>query len=60
MDAEYEGNMPKTDSLDDLVEFFEIHDMGDHWDRMTEADLDIDIRQRKHLVSLDDDLGDPG
>jgi len=48
-------DLPKTDSLDELVEFFDTHDMGEYWDRMTEADLDIDISQRKHLVALDED-----
>ncbi|HEV8582432.1 MAG TPA: CopG family antitoxin [Thermoanaerobaculia bacterium] len=50
------ADLPKTGSLDKLVEFFDTHDMGEFWDRMTEADLDIDIRQRKHLVALDEDL----
>jgi hypothetical protein len=48
--------LPKTDSLDGLVKFFETHDMGDYWDQLPEADLDIEIRQHKHLVALDDDL----
>lgn len=56
MAANKKDEIPKTDSLDELVEFFDTHDMGEYWDRMTEVDLDIDIRQRKHLVALDDDL----
>jgi len=48
--------LPRTDSLDDLVEFFDTHDMGDSWDQLSAASLDIDIRQHKHLVALDDDL----
>ena len=56
MAANRKDELPKTDSLDELVEFFDTHDMGEYWDRMTEADLDIDIRHRKHLVALDDDL----
>jgi CopG antitoxin of type II toxin-antitoxin system len=56
MAANKKDELPKTDSLDELVEFFDTHDMGEYWDRMPEAGLDIDIRQRKHLVALDDDL----
>jgi len=40
----------------ELVKLFETHDMGDLWDQMPEADFDIEIRRRKHLVALDDDL----
>jgi len=56
MNANKRDDLPPTDSLDDLVEFFETHDMGDYWDQMPEADFDIDLRRRKHLVALDDDL----
>ncbi|HEX3532017.1 MAG TPA: CopG family antitoxin [Thermoanaerobaculia bacterium] len=48
--------LPAADSIAKLVEFFDTHDMGDLWDQMPEADFDIDLRRRKHLVALDDDL----
>jgi CopG antitoxin of type II toxin-antitoxin system len=48
--------LPQTGSINGLVEFFETHDMGEYWEQMPEAKLDIDIRHRKHLVALDDDL----
>ncbi|MEP7012308.1 MAG: CopG family antitoxin [Acidobacteriota bacterium] len=50
------GARPATDSLNDLVEFFEAHDMGEYWDQMPEADFEIGIVKHKHLVALDDDL----
>jgi CopG antitoxin of type II toxin-antitoxin system len=56
MAANKKDALPQTDSLAELVEFFETHDMGEYWDQMAEADFDIDIRRRKHLVALDDDL----
>lgn len=43
-------------SLDELVEFFDTHDMGEHWERMPEVDFDVDIKSRKHLVAIDDKL----
>jgi CopG antitoxin of type II toxin-antitoxin system len=56
MAANNKNALPRTDSLDELVEFFETHDLGEHWDQMAEADFEIDIRRRKHLVALDEDL----
>jgi hypothetical protein len=56
MNANKKDDLPQTGSLDDLVEFFDTHDMGDDWDQMPEADFDINLRRRKHLVALDDDL----
>jgi hypothetical protein len=56
MAANKKDVLPQTDSLAELVEFFETHDMGEYWDQLPEADFDIDIRRRKHLVSLDEDL----
>ena len=56
MAANKKNDLPPTGSLADLVEFFETHDMGEYWDQMPEASLDIDIRRRKHLVALDEDL----
>jgi hypothetical protein len=48
--------LPATDSIGKLVEFFDTHDMGDLWAQMPEVDFDVDLRRRKHLVALDDDL----
>lgn len=48
--------LPRTDSIDQLIELFDTHDMGEYWDQMPEASFEIDIRRRKHVVTLDDDL----
>ena len=45
-----------TGSIDELVEFFDTHDMGDHWDEMPEVKFDVDIKRRSHLVAVDDDI----
>ena len=39
-----------------LVDFFETYDMGDYWDQMREAHFDVDIKRRKHLVALEEDI----
>lgn len=47
-----------TGSIDELVEFFDAHDMGAYWDEMPEVHFDVDIQRRTHLVAVDDDLVD--
>lgn len=37
--------VPLPKKLDDLVEFFETHDMGEYWDRMPEAHFEVEIRK---------------
>lgn len=51
-------HMPKFNSLDELVEFFESHDMGEYWDDMPEVHFDIDIKRRTHVFALDEDLAE--
>ena len=50
--------MPRFNSFDQLVEFFETHDMGEYWDDMPEAHFDIDIKRRTHVFALDEDLAE--
>jgi hypothetical protein len=51
-------NRPKFESLDELVDFFDTHDLGDYLDQMSEAQFDVDLKQKTHLFSLDADLAD--
>ena len=48
--------LPKFESLDELVAFFETHDMGEYWDRLPEAKFDVNVRTRKHLVAIDKEI----
>ena len=48
--------LPHFQSLHELVEYFDAHDMGEHWDRMPEAHFEVDIKRRHRLVSIDEDL----
>jgi hypothetical protein len=43
-------------SLDELVEFFDTHDMGEYWEHMPEAHFDIGSKKRTHLVAIDEEL----
>ncbi len=45
-----EHRLPKK--LDDLVEFFETHDMGDYWDQMPEAQFEIDVKRKTTQVPI--------
>jgi hypothetical protein len=48
----------KFDSFDELVTFFENHDMGEYRDQMPEVHFDIDIKRRTYIFSLDEDLAE--
>ena len=48
--------LPKFESLDELVGFFDTHDLGDYWEQMPEASFDINIKKRKHLVAIDEEI----
>ena len=50
--------VPLPKKLDELVEFFETHDMSDYWDRMPEAHFEVEIKKRTHLVAIDEDIAD--
>jgi len=49
-------SLPKFDSLSELVRFFDSHDMGDYWDQMPEAEFDINIKSKKHLIAVDKEI----
>ena len=48
--------MPRSGSLDELVEFFDTHDMGEYWEEMPEAHFEVDIKTKTHLFAIDEDL----
>lgn len=48
--------LPKLDSTDELVDFFETHDMGDYWEQMPETEFEVKIKKRKHLIALDENV----
>jgi hypothetical protein len=48
--------LPKFESLDKLVEFFEINDTSEYWNEMPEVLFDISIKKKTHLVAIDNEL----
>jgi hypothetical protein len=51
-------NLPRFRSLDELVEFFDTHDLGEYWNEMPEAHFEVDLKRRTHLVAIDAELVD--
>ena len=49
-------SLPHFRSVQELVEFFDTHDMGEYWDHLPEAEFEVDIQRKFHLVSIDQDL----
>lgn len=54
--AENSKDLPDFESLDELVEFFDDHDLGEYWDQMPEATFEVDIQHKTHLFALDVEL----
>lgn len=47
---------PRFSSIEELVEFFDTHDLGDYLDQMPEAHFDIDIKKRRHTFAIDGEI----
>jgi hypothetical protein len=43
-------------SAEEAAEFWDIHDSADYEEHMKDVDVEIDIRKRTFLISLDGDL----
>ena len=44
-------NLPAFKSVDELVAFFETHDMGEYWEKLLEVEVEVCIRQSKETSS---------
>ncbi len=42
--------------MNELVDFFDSNDMGDYLEQMPEANFEIKIKSRKHLIALEQDV----
>jgi hypothetical protein len=56
MEKNKSKTLPRSKSIKELIEFFETHDMGDYWEEMPEAHFEVNIKKRKHLVALEEDI----
>lgn len=48
--------IPQFNSVNELVEFFDKHDMGEYWDQLPKAEFEVNIKTRKHLVAIDEKI----
>jgi hypothetical protein len=46
--------LPRSKSVDELVGFFDKHDMGEYWERLPKAAFEVNVKTRKHLVAIDE------
>ncbi len=51
-------NLPRFGSHDELVKFFDTHDLGEYWTEMPEAHFEVDIKRKTHLFAIDTELAD--
>ncbi len=51
-------NLPRFGSLDELVKFFDTHDLGEYWTEMPEAHFEVDIKRKTHLFAIETGLAD--
>ena len=49
-------SLPPHATLDELVEFFDTHDMGDYLEDMPEAEFAVNLKSKKHLVALEGEI----
>ena len=43
-------------SIEELITFFDTHDMGDYWEQMPTAHFESNIKNRRHLIAIDEEL----
>jgi hypothetical protein len=58
MERNKSRTLSRSKSVKELVDFFETHDMGDYWEQLPEVHFDVNIKKRKHLVALEEDIVD--
>jgi len=49
-------SLPRFGSLDELVKFFDTHDLGEYWTEMPEAHFEVDLKRKTHLFVIDTEL----
>ena len=48
--------MPKFASVEELADYFDTHDMSDHWEAFPEVQFEINLKTKKYLVAVDEDV----
>lgn len=56
MTKENAKKLPRFKSLDELVRYFDTHDLGDELEALPEARFDLELKRGKHLFALDEEI----
>ena len=48
--------LPPFASLDELVEFFDTHDMGEYEQDLPQAHFEVNLQRKTHLVAIDEEI----
>ena len=51
-----ENKLPDFGSIDELVQFFDTHDMGVYEEELPETHFDLDIKKQCFLISVNEEL----
>lgn len=54
--AESKSKLPQFNSNQELIEFFDTHDMGEYESELPETYFDVDIKRNHYLVSVNEYL----
>ena len=49
-------SLPAFASTDELIEFFDSHDMGDYAGSLPDVEFEVSLQHRRHLVDIDQAL----
>jgi CopG antitoxin of type II toxin-antitoxin system len=53
MEENKSNKLPKFNSTEELVDFFDTHDMGQYEEDMPEVHFDVNIKHNHYLISVD-------
>ena len=48
--------IPRFGSLDEIVDFFDSHDMGEYEESLPDANFEVDLRRKTHLIAIDEEI----
>lgn len=51
-----EKNFPQFDSIVDLIDFFDENDLGEYENDLPEVSFDVDLKKRKYLVGINEEI----
>ncbi len=49
-------NLVPSASLDELVDFFDAHDMGEYLEKMPEAEFTVNLKSGRYFVALEEEV----